>query len=53
MHACTYVYMQLCMYTCNGCNTGKSALSDMYAQARARVLQLTCDTSGKASAFIC
>ena len=51
------------------CNTGKSALPDMYAQARGAqrprasadisynarvsVLQLICDTSGMAAVFIC
>ena len=48
--------------TCNSCNTGKSALPDMYARcpradtsgnARVPVLQLICDTSGKAAVFIC
>ena len=53
MHVRMYICSYVCIHVANGCNTGKSALSDMYAQARARVLQLTCDTSGKASAFIC
>ena len=48
--------------TYNSCNTGKSALPDMYAQAQVRtyqvmarvpVLQLICDTSGMTAVFIC
>ena len=55
MHICMCIYMYVCI--CNSCNTGTSALPDMYARhlrasadisgnAQVPVLQLICYTSG-------